>query len=79
MKELYIHIIEGDSIKGSECKSIREVVLKNLSIKKKGEVRIDVTFMIEKDGTLEVDAVERPNKALSIEDKHKPRVIEVAV
>lgn len=77
--ELYIHIVEGDSVKASECKSIREFVLKDFSIKRKGEVQIDVTFTIEKDGTLEVDAVEKPDKVVSIEDKHKPRLVEVAV
>lgn len=77
--ELYIHMVEGDSDKVSEGRSIKEFVLKDFSIKRKGEVQIEVTFTIEKDGALEVDAVEKPDKVVSIEDKHKPRLVEVAV
>jgi len=70
-REVDIHLVEGDADFVSECRSLGRIVAKDFSIGPKGTPQIAITFSIEKDGTLSIDAVERKpqEKRLIIEAK----------
>ncbi len=70
-QEVDIHLVEGDADLVSECRSLGRIVGKDFSIGPRGTPQIAITFSIERDGTLSIDAIEKKpqEKQLSIEAK----------
>lgn len=65
-----INLFEGDADLASGCRSLGRIIAKDFSIGPRGTPQIAITFSIEKDGALLVDAVEKPQgKRLTIEAK----------
>ncbi|AIF81593.1 chaperone protein HscA [endosymbiont of Acanthamoeba sp. UWC8] len=56
---LKIHVIQGESEKVSECRSLAHFELKGLPQLPAGEPRIEITFKIDADGILTVTAYEK--------------------
>jgi len=80
-QEIDIHIAEGDAAFVSECRSLGRIVAKDFSIGPKGTPEIAITFSIEKDGSLSIDAVEKkPNeKRVTIKSKTKIETVSIQV
>jgi len=75
--DLYMHLVEGDDEFASGCRDLGKYSIKGFSIAPKGTPQIAVTISIEKDGTLSLNAVERPQeKRIIVESKNvdKPLV-----
>lgn len=68
-KELYFHVIQGDSLVASECRSIGEFLIKQITLRKQGEPEIELTLEIDSSGKLQAYAKELPDKPLSVEGK----------
>jgi RNA polymerase sigma-70 factor (ECF subfamily) len=69
--DLYIHLVEGDAEFASGCRDLGEYNIKGFSIAPKGTPQIAVTISVEKDGTLSLNAVEKPQeKRIIVESKN---------
>ncbi len=78
-QEIDIHLVEGDVDFVSECRSLGRIVAKDFSIGPKGTPQIAITFSVEKDGTLSVDAVEKKPQEKRVTIKVKTGVETVSV
>ena len=77
--EIDIHIVEGDADFVSECRSLGRIVAKDFSIGPKGTPQIAITFSVEKDGTLSVDAVEKKPQEKRVTIKSETEIETVSV
>jgi RNA polymerase sigma-70 factor (ECF subfamily) len=68
-EELYFHIIQGDSLLASMCRSIGEFLIKQITHRKQGEPKINLTLEIDSSGKLKAYAKESPDKPLVVEGK----------
>jgi molecular chaperone HscA len=59
-----IHVIQGESERVSECRSLAYFELKGIPSLPAGQPRIDITFKIDVDGLLTVTAYERLTKTI---------------
>ncbi len=67
-EEITLHILQGDSQKASDCRSIARLQVKGISpAQKRGEPKIKVTFEIEPSGVFQCRARELPNQRLLVE------------
>jgi molecular chaperone DnaK (HSP70) len=67
-EEITLHILQGDSQKASDCRSIARLQVKGISpAQKRGEPKIKVTFEIEPSGVFQCQARELPNQWLLVE------------
>jgi molecular chaperone HscA len=77
-----IHVIQGESEKASECRSLARFEMKGLQPLPKGQVKVKVTFKMDADGLLVVKAVDsitteeyeivvRPSYGLSEEETRR--------
>ena len=78
-REIDIHIVEGDTDFVSDCRSLGRIVAKDFSIGPKGTPQIAITFSVEKDGTLSVDAVEKKPQEKRVTIKAKTGIETVSV
>ena len=78
-QEIDIHLVEGDAALVSECRSLGRIVGKDFSIGPRGKPQITITFSIEKDGTISVDAVEEGPQEKSVTIEAKTEIEDVSV
>lgn len=71
-----VHVLEGDSEKVEECRSLGHIKVRNFSIAPKGVPQIGVTFEIDEKGMLTVSAKEPPDNILAA-DKSEPMQVTV--
>jgi len=55
-----LHLLEGDELFASKCRSLGRFIIKGFTIAPQGIPQIAITISIEKDGTLSINAVEKP-------------------
>jgi len=75
-EELYLHLLQGDSLVADECRSIGEFLIKGISPQRKGEPEIKLTLEIDASGKLHFRAKESPDKTLGVEGKANPILVE---
>lgn len=65
-----LHVLQGESEKTANCRSLARLELKGLPAMPKGALRLNVTFSVDADGLLRVDALEElSGKSVEVEVK----------